>query len=96
MRQKVKFSFLSSLSDITIKDEIDLPIETNWTVKNALEKLISQFGKEFEKRIYNPSEGLNSYIIITLNGKDIRNYNDLETQIKNGDELSFLPLIAGG
>jgi len=93
---EVKISFLSSLSDITLKDEINLPIETNWTVKKVLEKLISQFGKEFEKRIYDSSEGLNSYIIITLNGKDIRNYNDLETQIKNGDELFLLPLIAGG
>ncbi len=94
--QKVKFTFLSSLRDITRVDKIVLPIEKNSTVNSALEKLITKFGKEFESRIYNSSEGINSYIIVALNGKDIGIYNGLKTEIKNGDELLLLPIVAGG
>ncbi|GAH14062.1 unnamed protein product [marine sediment metagenome] len=41
--QKVKFTFLSSLRDITRVDKIVLPIENNSTVNSALEKLITKF-----------------------------------------------------
>ena len=96
LMQTIKFTFLSSLRDITRVDEIILPIENNSTVNSVLEKLIIKFGKEFENRIYNSSEGINSYVLIALNGKDISIYNGLKTEIKNGDELFLLPIIAGG
>ncbi len=39
---------------------------------------------------------LNKYILLSLNGKDIRHYNDLKTILQDGDEIIFLPAIAGG
>lgn len=93
---EVKVSFLSLLSDLTGVDEIDLSFDEDSTIKNVLEKLIEMFGKEFENTIFSSPETLNEYILIGLNGKDIRSIKNLKTPINRGDEVTFLPAIAGG
>ena len=59
-------------------------------------KLRSKLGKNFEESIFNIKDKLNKYIILGLNGQDIRKFDGLDTIINDGDELSFLPAIAGG
>ena len=93
---EIKISFLSLLSDLTGVDEIDLSLDVDSTIKNVLEKLIKIFGKEFKNTIFCSPEKLNDYILIGLNGKDIRSIKNLKTPINRGDEVTFLPAIAGG
>ncbi|MFW9972853.1 MAG: MoaD/ThiS family protein, partial [Candidatus Odinarchaeota archaeon] len=59
-------------------------------------RLSSLIGKNFEENIFSTKGRLSKYIIIGINGKDIRNFDGLDTIIKDGDEISFLPAIAGG
>lgn len=92
----IKIYFLSILADITGKKEINLAVKENSTIKQILEKLILKFGKEFEKTILNSPNDLNKYIILGLNGKQIRSLDYLYKVIQEGDEISFLPAIAGG
>jgi MoaD family protein len=92
----IKASFLSLLVDIIGKEEINLSIIENSTIRDVLVKLRLSIGKNFEEHIFNVKDKVNKYIILGLNGKDIRKFNGLDTIIKDGDELSFLPAIAGG
>lgn len=93
---EIRISFLSVLSDITSKDEIKLSMDNNPTVKEIIDRIILDFGKKFGELILkNPNE-INDYILIAKNGKDIRTLNYLDSLLQDGDELSFLPAIAGG
>jgi len=92
----VKIAFLSLLADITGKDAIILSIDENSNIKDIIKKLNLKFGKEFENTILNSPDVLSKYIILILNGKDIRSFDGLDTIIHQGDEISFLPAIAGG
>ena len=92
----IKASFLSLLVDIIGKEEITISIIENSTIRDVLVKLRLSIGKNFENSIFNIKDKLNKYIILGLNGKDIRKFNGLDTIVKDGDELSFLPAIAGG
>ncbi|MFX0007249.1 MAG: MoaD/ThiS family protein [Promethearchaeota archaeon] len=92
----IKASFLSLLVDIVGKEEITISIIENSTIRDVLVKLRLSIGKNFEENIFNLKDKVNKYIILGLNGKDIRKFNGLDTIIKDGDELSFLPAIAGG
>jgi len=92
----IKICFLSILADITGKKEINLVVNENSTIKQILETLIFKFGKEFEKTILNSPNDLSNYIILGLNGKQIRSFDYLNKVIQEGDEISFLPAIAGG
>lgn len=92
----IKASFLSLLVDIIGKEEISLSFDNTLTIKDLLMRLSSLFGKDFEENIFSAEGKLSKYIILVLNGKDIRKYDGLNTIIKDGDEISFLPAIAGG
>jgi len=92
----ITISFLSLLADITNREEIELSIRENSTIKDALNILFMKFGNELKETILVSSDTLNKYIILGLNGKDIRSLNNLNTILHNKDELSLLPAIAGG
>jgi MoaD family protein len=92
----IKVLFLSLLVDIVGKEEISLSFSNDLTIKDILIKLRLSFGKTFEENIFSSEGILNKYIIMGLNGKDIRKFDGIYTIIKDGDELSFLPAIAGG
>ncbi|MFX1324024.1 MAG: MoaD/ThiS family protein [Promethearchaeota archaeon] len=93
---EIKVRFLSLLTDITRTEELTLTIDENCTIKHLLEQLTKKFGENFEELIYKASQNLSKYVLITINGKDIRLLDGLETQINDRDEINFIPAIAGG
>lgn len=92
----IKIFFLSLLEDITGVNEITLNIENNSTIKDVLKLLTSEFGKEFKITIFENPDTLSKYIIISLNGRDIRSLKNLDSNLHDGDEVALLPAIAGG
>ena len=92
----VKIVFLSLLTDITQVEELNLNVDDGSIIRNVLEQLTSKFGDKFEEMIFKNSKDLSKYVLITINGKDIRSLNGLDTKIQQNDEISFIPAIAGG
>ena len=92
----IKIFFLSLLEDITGVNEITLNIEKNSTIKDVLKLLTSKFGKDFKITVFENPDTLSKYIIISLNGRDIRSIKNLESSLHDGDEVALLPAIAGG
>ena len=92
----IKTSFFSLLVDIVGKEEIPLSFDSPLTIREILVLLSSMIGRNFEENIFSSMGTLNKYIILGINGKDIRRFDGLDSIIKDGDEISFLPAIAGG
>ncbi len=49
-----------------------------------------------KERICEPDGKLRRFVNLYLNDEDIRFKNNLETEIKDNDEVSIIPAIAGG
>ena len=49
-----------------------------------------------ETRLFKAPNQLNRFVNIYLNDEDIRFLKNLETPVKEGDEISIVPAIAGG
>ena len=49
-----------------------------------------------ETRLFKGPDQLNRFVNVYLNDEDIRFLKNLETPIKDGDEISIVPAIAGG
>ena len=47
-------------------------------------------------RLVDDSGDLRQYIIIYVNGEDVRFLKGVDTPVSNGDELSIVPAVAGG
>jgi sulfur-carrier protein len=65
------------------------------TVGEALDNLYAQHG-ELRTRISDDGGGLRRFVNVYLGGEDIRFLDGLETAVKDGDELTILPAVAGG
>jgi len=63
--------------------------------------IISQFLKDYKEKLddglLSPSKKkLNSYVLILLNGRDIKYLKNYKTALKDGDELYLSFALAGG
>ena len=90
----VKIRFSSALSNVTHARETILDLGDT-TVKSVLDKLIQQFGADFEKRILDKGE-VRRFVNLYVNGEDIRYLKGLDTAVKGTDEISILPAVSGG
>jgi sulfur-carrier protein len=64
------------------------------TVGEVLDSLYEQFG-ELRSRIAEDG-GLRRFVNVYVQGEDIRFLDGLDTQVKDGDEVTILPAVAGG
>jgi sulfur-carrier protein len=65
------------------------------TVGEALDSLYTQHA-ELRERIADDGGGLRRFVNVYIGGEDIRFLDGLETPVKDGDELTILPAVAGG
>lgn len=79
----------------TLTSGVDLVQIEAGNVGEALDKLAAQFNG-MDKRLYKQPGELNRFVNVYVNDEDIRFLENLKTPIKDGDEVSIVPAIAGG
>ena len=65
------------------------------TVGEALDSLITAF-PGLRDQLLTEDGSLNRFVNVYLNDEDIRFAKNLDTPVKEGDEISIVPAIAGG
>jgi MoaD family protein len=65
------------------------------TIGEVLSGLCGQYG-EFKTRLFKEDGSLNRFVNIFVNDEDIRFQNNLDTPVKEGDEVSIIQAVAGG
>jgi molybdopterin synthase sulfur carrier subunit len=65
------------------------------SVKEAIDALDTAHSG-IKDRLCEDGGGIRRFVNVYLNDEDIRFLNDLGTPLKDGDELSIVPAIAGG
>ena len=68
---------------------------TGSTVGEVVSSLEAQF-PGFRERLCDDTGKLRRFVNVYVNNEDIRFQNNEETAVKDGDELSIIPAIAGG
>ena len=64
-------------------------------VREVLEDLEKRF-PGFKERLFDESGSVRRFINIYINEEDIRFLDGEKTKVKDGDEVSIIPAIAGG
>ena len=78
---------------LKIGDTLSEPISKN------IGEIINFMESNYEgvkKRICDDEGNVRPFVNIYLNGEDIRHLSDITTEVKNGDEISIVPAVAGG
>ncbi len=74
---------------------VDMAEVQGATVAALLGQLCDKFSG-MDKRLFKQPGELNRFINIYVNDEDIRFLSNLETPVKDGDDVSIVPAIAGG
>jgi sulfur-carrier protein len=64
------------------------------TIKAALADLVAKY-PGLGSRLYDNGQ-VRRFINLFLNNEDIRYLSNLDTKVKDGDELAIIPAVAGG
>ena len=71
-------------------------VSAEGTTISALVNDIEQNHPGIKERICDEQGNIRRFVNIFVNGDDIRFSDNLETVLKDGDEVSIVPAIAGG
>ncbi len=88
---KLRIRFLSTFRDVVDNDNIDLDVSGQVTLGELLDILSKKYGSgltgQFEKL---------DYMMIFVNNVEYRTLNGLSTVLKDGDQITFGHILAGG
>ncbi|GMV97835.1 MAG: MoaD/ThiS family protein [Phycisphaerae bacterium] len=65
------------------------------TVGEVLAGLCERY-PDFRPRLFKPDGSLNRFVNVFVNEEDIRFTGDLQTPVKENDEISIIQAVAGG
>lgn len=91
MAKKVRIP--TPLRKLTNNEEI-VEVEAG-TIGEAIEELQTKF-PGFKERLLDESGTVRRFVNVYVNEEDIRFLQNKETVLKDGDEISIIPAIAGG
>ncbi len=66
---------------------------------DQLAGVLAQLNEQFpgiKERLFNDEGALHRFVNIYVNGEDVRFLSGLDTPLKEGDEVSIVPAVAGG
>jgi sulfur-carrier protein len=75
-------------------DQSEVKVSAN-TVRELIAELESRYNG-FDSRLINSSGRINNFVNIFINGEDIRFLEGMESLLKDNDEISIVPAVAGG
>ncbi len=66
------------------------------TLHEVVDKLVVKYGDAFREKIFDPSGKLKRLLNFYVNGENVRFLKQLETPLRDGDEIVILPTVSGG
>ena len=79
----------------TLTNGVDIAEIAGANVGEVLNALSARFDG-MDKRLFKQPGELNRFVNIYVNDEDIRFLDNLNTPIKDGDDVSIVPALAGG
>jgi MoaD family protein len=93
MAAQVKILFHAMFKEITGKREITRELSSNTTLKEVLDKIAEEYGKDFNS-IVDPKTGqVNVDMLVMVNGQSIRK---TDMQLKDQDVIMISVPVGGG
>lgn len=88
--------FIGSFRSISGKDKLALKLANSAPLRNVVKKIVRELPK-LKQALIDPELGEpRTNVLILVNGKEISVLQGLETVIKDGDEVVFVPVLHGG
>lgn len=97
MTSCVNVRFLGIFQRLTGKKRCELTLQEPATIKDVVTKLLEEFSDELKTVLVDPQlDDPRPNALILVEGKEISALQGLETEVKDSQEIVFLPMVHGG
>jgi molybdopterin synthase sulfur carrier subunit len=94
---KIKVHYLGLVKTYTNKTQDDITLADNAKLSDLMNKMATEFGKQFTADIYEPGEAdLKTMFTVMINGVVSGQLGGLDAKLKEGDSVILMPLMTGG
>ncbi len=92
---RIVVKFLATLYDLTgtLSDVVEVPREI--TLRELIDMLSQKYGK-LRSELLDERGELNDMYVVLVNGRPADRLNGLDTRLRDGDEVVFIPPAGGG
>jgi molybdopterin synthase sulfur carrier subunit len=88
--------FIGSFRSISGMDKLALKLADSVPLRNVVKKIVHELPR-LKQALIDPELGEpRTSMLVLVNGKEISVLQGLETVIKDGDEVVFVPVLHGG
>jgi molybdopterin synthase sulfur carrier subunit len=92
----ITVKFIGAFRSISGKSKLSIRVKDAVPLSKVIKKIIDEQPKIKRALIDSELEDPRPNTLILVNGKEISVLNGLNTMIKNGDEVIFVPVVHGG
>ncbi|MHA1754375.1 MAG: MoaD/ThiS family protein [Candidatus Odinarchaeia archaeon] len=92
----ITFRFLATLKDLVGNSEVKLELNKETSLLKLFDCLEEKADLPIKKIIRENFSDYKNTMIILVNDKEINTLNGLNTIVKNGDIVTFIPVVHGG
>ena len=92
----ITVKLLGALRHISGAGELALNIKGVLSIKELMNEIVREVPALKPSLTHQQPEDLRSNTLMLVNGNEISALNGLETNLKDGDEIVFVPVVHGG
>ena len=92
----ITVKFLGALRHISGAGELALNIKGALSIKELMNEIVREVPALKPSLTHQQPEDLRSNTLMLVNGNENSALNGLETNLKDGDEIIFVPVVHGG
>ena len=92
----ITVKFLGALRHISGAGELALNIKGAFSIKELVNEIVREMPALKPSLTHQQLEDLRSNTLMLVNGREISVLSGLETNLKDGDEIVFVPVVHGG
>ena len=91
-----KIQLMGPFIDLVGKSELEAQSPDGATLSNLVEEIEKTYGKSVKNKIMAPDGDFHPYVLVSVNGTDVRGLQGINTPINEGDKIILALLITGG
>ena len=96
-KMRIKVQYLGMVKTYTNKTQDEIIMENEAKLSDLLNKIASEFGKQFNKDIYEPGmRDVKPMFTVMVNGIVMGQLDGVDTKLKDADNVIIMPLMTGG
>ena len=92
----VSVKFIGSFRSLSGKNKVELSVEGSSPIREVVKMIVEELPRLHRALIDSECGSPKMNMLVLVNGKEISVLNSLETRIKDGDEVVFVPVVHGG